>query len=166
MLFCPTGTFISWRMSVLTVVLAKVTFLQGGSNKAIKRLLIDNLSWLNISSADWLGSATWGLFFLTERNSCGGISSQCAPVTTRDSSWKKERHFNLVQLSQFSQDKDPWDIYLIYKGVLSRWQAWDLKEAFINFMCTEGEKCLREAYGEKRWERSNSSLCLSSIMMN
>lgn len=63
-LLYPTGTFTSLRMSEITLVLGRVTFLQWGTNRAIKRFLTDNLSWLNICSVDWLGPAT-GVFLLT-----------------------------------------------------------------------------------------------------
>lgn len=46
---------------------------------------------------------------------------------------EKKRLFNLVQLSQFFQDKDPQDIYLIYKGA-QQGSRHVLKETFINFL--------------------------------
>lgn len=87
-------------------------------------------------------------------NSCTGISSQHTCYykrlqLKREEGREKNRHFNLVQLSQFSQDEDPWDIYLIYKGILQGSKHRDLKEIFFNSLWwgdKEGKRWVRRRH--------------------
>lgn len=99
-------------------------------------------------------------------NSCAGISSQHTCYykrlqLKREEGWegvwkkKKKRLFNLVQLSQFSQDKDPRDIYLIYKGARQGGRH-VLKETFINFLSVDEGRRKKKQTSEKETLQGDS----------
>lgn len=60
-----------------------------------------------------------------------------------------------MQLSQFSQDKDPRDIYLIYKGA---WQGGRhvLKETFISFLSVDKGRRKKKQMSEKETLQGDS----------
>lgn len=87
---------------------------------------------------------------------------------------KKKRLFNLVQLSQFSQDKDPRDIYLIYKGARQGGRH-VLKETFINSLSVDegrrkkeqtSEETLRGDFLDLGRKKEACSLCVFSLVIN